>query len=237
MMLLQMLLASGSSFLFFLVLIGGVVLIIYVFTYDRMRSAVKNVFAKNPYSDLAKVKNGEYVKIKGTVWDGGRRIIAPLSERTCVYCHIEVLHRVGSGRTRYWDTLMEEEIMGDLILKSGNHFAVIQGDSLITHLVFDKVYTTGFLNSAKGNVERFLKQHGHELTDWIGFNREMELKEGILRRGEEFAVTGRGQWIAASELNFTIPAQKVFLITETKEDRVFLSEDPSLVKPELYKPK
>lgn len=216
---------------------GAVILGYFLITYNWKRSQVKKVFKQVPFTDISKVKDGEYVKIKGVVWDGGEKIIAPLSERTCVYYHIEVLHEIGSGKSSRWETLFEEEVMADVVLKSGGYFAVIEADSPFAHLMVDKVYTSGFLNDPKPSVIKYLKKHGHDATNWIGLNKTMEYKEGVLQRGEEFAVTGRARWISSKELKFKVPVEKVLLISETKEDLVVLSEDPSLVKKELYRAK
>lgn len=228
---------SGGSGTHFLVICGvilAVVFGIYLMNYNWRRTQVKNVFKRYPFTDIDKVKDGEYVKIKGVIWDGGEKIISPLSERSCVYYHIHAEECVG-GKNKHWVTLFDEEVMSDVVLKSGNHFAVIEADSPLAHLMFDKVYTSGFLKDTSPKMEKYLRKFGHDVTNGIGLNRRIEIKEAVLRRGEEFAVAGRARWISADELKFKIPVQKVLLIAETKNDYLFLTEDPHLVKEELFK--
>src|SRR5688572_6247639 len=134
-----------------LLILGISIIFYYVFTFNWKRSKAKKAFRQVPFTKIEDVQDGDNVKIKGTVWDGGEKIIAPLSERTCVYYHIEILERIGMGRHKSWEILLEEEVMADVVLKSEDYFAMVQADSPLAHLMMDRHYSSGFLNDATQN--------------------------------------------------------------------------------------
>lgn len=218
------------------VAVAAITLLYIIWTYNWRRHQAKRAFRKIPFTEIADVKDGELVKIKGQVWAGGEVITSPLSNRKCVYYHVHVEHLVGDGRRKWWETLFDEEVMADVVLKSGDYYAVIQADSPLAHLMMDKSYETGF-DGDDVLIRKYLQSHHYGMrTDW-GAYRSVTCKEGVLQSGEKFAVIGRARWIPATELKFKIPAKQVLLISETKENSVVFSEDPSLVHKELYQQK
>jgi hypothetical protein len=207
----------------------GLIVCIGIYRYlNSRRYRVGNAMAKQDFTVTHTVQDGDFVKIKGEVWDGGEKITAPLSRRSCAYYHV-LVERQSSGKNRNWITEVEEEMMADLVLKCGNTYVVIESDSPLTHLIADRQYSSGFLEDAGPEMESFLRKNGSSSTTWIGMNRTMRYKEGILEKGEKVAVAGTARWISTSGLKFHLPVDKALLISEIESKGVFISDDPSLV--------
>ena len=113
--------------------------------------------------------------------------------------------------------------MGHYLIKDGNHFATIKGQTLKTHLVQDRNYTSGFLNDATEQLENFLKRKGMSSEGWFGLNKTLRYKEGILEQGERIAVYGMGTW---KEVEGGNDLNKLLEITEAEDNAVYLSDDP-----------
>ena len=67
---------------------------------------------------------------------------------------------------------------------------------------------------------------GFKSEGFLGFNKSIRYKEGILENGEEIAVFGKGKWIAAKLLDLPEKYGKVLEITSNENEAIYLSDDP-----------
>lgn len=214
-----------AIFLIAILVMIGVVLYSYL---NSRKYKVRKGLDKAPLTDVTEVKDGDYVKVRGVVWAGGEKIRSPLSDRLCVYHHV-LVERLEGGKNKSWRTIIEDEVMADVILKSDEHYVVLKADSPLAHLVPDRKYESGFLNDATKKLERYLERHDHSSTNWIGMNHSIRYKEGILEDGEDVVFAGYAKWISSKQLKFHVPVEKVLLICESEDKSVLITDDPSMV--------
>ncbi|MCD6066988.1 MAG: hypothetical protein K0S33_1814 [Bacteroidetes bacterium] len=198
--------------------------ILYTIYTDR-KSIIKRKIRKTEGKNIGEVQEGEVVKIKGSVVFRGKTLIAPLSGRKCAYYHVIITH--GQGKNRHeW---INEEKAGDVIIQNGKHFAIITTDIVKTYIHPDKSYNSGFLNNATPRLEKYLQKHGEKSEDWLGLNKTLDYKEGILEEGEVIAVVGKAEWVHRKEVRMDLPCERVLLIRRDNEHPVYFSDDVDIV--------
>lgn len=182
---------------------------------------------KNGGVELSDFKEGEYGKVTGRVVFAGRVLTAPLSGRSCTYYHVMVELNMG-GKNSQWVEIINEEKAGDVILKSGNDYVLVDTKLVQAYLVKDFQHHSGFLNDANPQLEKYLKQHQTRSIGLFGFNRELRFNEGILGKNEFVAVSGKGSWKKAKTLKINVPAERVLHLYKDGEEPVYLSDDPRI---------
>ena len=212
--------------LFFLIIaliVGGVSLSNYYFS---KKAIVRRKLKKAAGKKITDCVSGEIAKVVGKVEFVGKPLIAPLSGRPCAYyC---VLIEKGSGKN--WETLIEEEVAGTFVIRNGKYCAHINCDNVTSYLVEDREYSSGFMEDATEVLEKYLRDHGQESEGFLGFNKTLRYKEGVLEQGELMAVVGRGEWKNANEVKLPDSYGRVLVISSTDEEAVYLSDDPETVE-------
>lgn len=135
--------------------------------------------------------DGGVAKIVGRLDYVGRPFNAPLTGRRCAQYLVEVEEKDGSGE---WERLTEEEAGQDFFLDDGTGEALIKLQDARIAVTKDRDYSSGTFKDATPRQERFLFSKGEKSTGFLGFNRSLRYKEGVLRRREDVAVYGVGRW-------------------------------------------
>lgn len=198
-------------------------------TFFNNSAIVKRKLRKANGKRIRDFQDEEVAKTMGKITYAGKTLIAPLSGRKCVYYHVEVVDSSGKSSR----TLVNEEIAADVVIKDGNHYAIIETSLVKSHIIHDAKYRSGFLNDAGKKLENYLKVHGHESTNLLGFNKRIEYKEGILEEGELLAAAGKGKWKTNLEVKIKIPASRVLVISRDEKKPVYFSDDPDTTQSDL----
>lgn len=215
---------AGDDFLFlFIAIIIG--MLVYNFLFSR-KAIVKRRLRRLNGKKINEFQNGDVAKTVGEVKYVGKTLVAPLSGRKCVYYHIIV--EKSSGKSSH--TLIEEERAGDVVIKNGNDYALIDTSLVKSHLIADANYSSGLFKDATRKLENYLKMHGHESTNLLGFNHAMQYNEGVLEEGELLVVAGKGEWRTSKEFNLRIPAVRVLVIKPEDEKPVYFTDDPETTR-------
>ena len=176
---------------------------------------------------IQEIETGEFARISGTVYACGEILRAPLSGRKCVYYHV----RVTEGGRRNRRTIIEEEMMADVVLKYGRDYAVIDCDEPQTYLVTDREYRSHTFKDATPELEAFLARHEQESSGFFG-KRNLQYEEAILEPGELFTVAGYATWLPVKSTKLKIPSNRVLFIRAGKEVDLFITDEPDAqVKP------
>ncbi|BDX39517.1 hypothetical protein CYCD_28720 [Tenuifilaceae bacterium CYCD] len=215
-------------------LLIGVLVLVAVIVFFRcylsrkavVRRKLKNAIDKH----ISGFMNGDIAKIVGMVDIVGKPLYAPLSGRKCAYYYVLVEQRVSNGKSTYWKTIIEEERAGEFLLKDGRYCAHINTQKVKSYLVQDRIYTSGFMEDATEVLEKYLCAHGHKSENFIGLNKSLRYKEGVLEQGEVVAAMGRGEWKDAAQFNLSITLDRVLVIAATDDEPVYLSDDPATVR-------
>ncbi len=210
-----------------IVFIGLIVFFGYFFS---KKTIILRKLKKSASRRIANITDGEYAKITGKVEYSGTPLTAPLSGRSCAYFHVLVEQRVSTGKSSHWKTIIEEEVAGSFGIRDGDYCARIDSNKVKSYIVDDRKYTSGFMNDASEVLERYLKNHGYESENFMGMNKTIRYREGILEEGEIIAVLGKCRWLSVESGQWSDTYGKVLVISPTEKDTVYLSDDPETVK-------
>jgi hypothetical protein len=205
-----------------------IAILIYNFFFSKAAVVKRNLREANG-KKISAFQNDEVAKVIGEIKYVGKTLTAPLSGRQCVYYYILVERLKGHTRTVAWEDLIEEEVAGDVVIKDGNNYAVIETRLVKSHLVSDRNYSSGLFNAATEELKKYLAKHGHADENFFGLDKQLRYKEGILEEGEMLAVVGKGKWVTKNQIKLKIPADKVLLISADNEEPVYLSDDPDTI--------
>lgn len=207
--------------LFGLVLIASIV---YKFFFSPA-AIIKRKLRKTLVRKISLFQNGEVAKVVGTIKYIGTPLVAPLSGRACAYYHVLVEQKRG----RSWNTLIDEEMAGNVVIKDGNHYALVETGTVKSYLVADQQYQSDFLEDERDPLFEYLLKHGHNI-ETLGRSNAIRYEEGILEEGEIIAVSGKGTWKRKSEVKLEIPVEKILVIGPDDLMPVYFTDDPAAVK-------
>lgn len=219
-----------SGFIFPVVItivFGGIFFLQY---YLSRKSVVKRKLKKAAGMKMSSFYSGDIAKVAGSVEIVGEPLIAPLSGRECAYYYVLVEQLQSSGKSSHYSKLIEDEKSGTFLIRDGRYRAKINPDSrLKTYLVQDKEYSSGTGNDATTTLENFLNMHGEKSENFLGFNKTIRYKEGILEAGEMVAVTGRGEWKTAVEAGLPGTYGRILVFSSDENEPVYMSDDPDTI--------
>lgn len=219
----------------FIIIAAAVVIGIGVSYFFSKKAIIKRKLKKANSKSLANFKSGDTAKIVGTVEIIGDPLIAPLSGRECSYYYVHVEEKVKSGKSSHWKTRIEEEVPGKFLIKEGEKYALINDSNIKSYIVQDRNYSSGFLDDAEEHLERYLNSKGYESEGFLGMNRTLRYKEGVLEEGEQIAVFGTGNWKDAATFKLPEEYGKVLEVTSTTGEAIYLSDDPDTTKKKIVK--
>jgi hypothetical protein len=203
------------------IFIGIVVVLIIIITQIFSKKAiVKRKLKKTPSKKINEFKDGDVAKLVGKVDCIHTVLTAPLSGRKCAYYFVKIEREVSSGKSgSHWEKLIEEEIYDDFLVRDDSGIALINTVNIRSYIVFDAKYRSGFLDDATEDLELYLRKHGHESVNFLGFNKTLRYREAVLEIGEEISIVGKGYW-KENSLN-----EKLLEIKQYDGFPVYLSDD------------
>jgi hypothetical protein len=209
-------------------IIAGIIL--FISFYYRRKAIVKRKLGKAPLKKISDFQSGETARFNGKVELIDEPLIAPLSKRECAYYYIHVEERVSSGKESHWRTLIEEEESCRFVIRDWTKCAFIQDKNIKSYIVQDREYKSGFLNDATPELEQYLNQHCFKSEGMLGMNKTIRYREGVLEKGEEITVMGRGEWMNASQVGLPENLNRVLIIRSSEQEKIYLSDDPEMVQ-------
>ncbi|MCX6286901.1 MAG: hypothetical protein NTY96_07290 [Bacteroidetes bacterium] len=95
-----------------------------------------------------------------------------------------------------------------------------------SYIVDDAKYSSGIFNDPSEVLENYLNSHDKKSEDFIGFNKSLRYKEGILEEGEVISVLGKASWKHAESGEWSDDFGKLLIIGPTEKMPVYLSDAP-----------
>ena len=219
---------------FIFILIAIISAVMFLANYFSKKAIIKRKLKKAISERISDFTNGEIAKVVGEVEFISNPLVAPLSERKCAYYHVLVEQQVSSGKSSHWNTIIEEERTGTFVIRDGKYCAHINSSKIKSYIVEARKYHSGFLNDSTEILEKFLNDHGIESENFLGLNKTIRYREGVLEEGEHIAAMGKGEWKSAVQEQLPETYDKVLVITSTDEEDVYLSDDPDTIKTTYY---
>lgn len=216
---------KDGTTIFIFVILGAIVIgvIIYAIFFNRA-AVVKRALRKTPPKEMRDVLSGDIVRLKGNIDLCGKVLIAPLSGRKCAYYHVEILQHKSSGKNSRWVTILNDEQAGDIVIRDGRHHAIIPSTGAKCFLVQDHNKHSGFMNDASPELNAYLQSKGIKSVSWIGLNKSLKYREGILEANEVITAAGKANWISKSQVNFDIPSDRILMLEPHEKDCVYFTD-------------
>ena len=208
------------------------VLIILAYIFSR-RAIVRRNILKHPFRRLQYFQEGEVARTWGKVIYTVPTVNAPLSGRACAYYYVRVEEYRSNGKSSSWVKIIEEEHGKEIILQDGNYFAMIETDIVKSYVNEDRKYSSGFGKDASPGLEKFLNERGNKSTGFFGGNRSLRYFEGIVEKGEQVSVAGKGNWSAPPKNLTGISSARMLRITNADGDKVYFTDDVAIVDESL----
>lgn len=209
-----------------ILVISAIGIAFFIGYYFSSKAVIKRKLKNSEFKKIADFKNGEVAKIVGTVEFIGPPLHSPFSKRECAHYYIHVEEKVTSGKNSKWETLIEESISSKFLIKENDHYAFINDNKLKSYIVQDVKYSSGFWKDATEDLEDYLKSKGKESEGFLGMNRTIRYKEGVLEKNEKIAVFGSGEWKECRELSLPEKYGKILEIKSSDGEAIYLSDDP-----------
>jgi hypothetical protein len=198
---------------------------LFAFVRYRPSAQVKRALKRLAATPIADAREGEIVKIVGTVGYAGQTVESPMSRRTCAFYSIVVEK---SNRTPAIEILREERGV-DFHVRDASGVALVRIGNVppTTALVFERTRFTTPVDS-DADIERILAAHGQAIRGVV-FYKSLRAREGLLVEGAKIAVGGLARWMpdpdAAGGNYRETPKRLVLQASEALP--LFLSDDPS----------
>lgn len=187
----------------------------------RLLSTLKKVKAV----PIQRVQENVYSKIVGKAKFVKEPLIAPLSGRTCVFYQIVVEQKRGKNG---WNKLVDQTITQDFFIESRGEMAVVKlkqaGANKIILLDKDRNMSSGTFKDANHRLETYLKNHGTKSTNFLGLNKTLRYKEGIIEPNEDIVVMGVAEWKTLKEPIAGYNYSKVLTLNGNKDQKLLVTD-------------
>jgi len=207
-----------------LILLGVILFGCIVGWYFSRQQVVKRKLRKMPHKPVGEYQEGECGRIMGQVRVSGHSFNAPLSGRKCAYYYVLVQELHISRRSWRWDTIIEEEKGGDVLIQDGNHYALILTKTIRSWIDQDVKYRSGTFKNATPNLKSYLEKHQQSSEGCLGLNRDLRYKEGAVEENEILTVSGKVTWRKASELGYNLPGDKILVVGPETHEPVYMTD-------------
>lgn len=215
---------SNDAYIFIgvLLIIGTIIFISY---YYGNKAKILRALKKLDPSSIIHAKENQSVKIIGKISTNNTFLISPLSQRKCVYYKVHVEKNVSRGKSSHWETIIEDSQANDFLIESQGENAYVKMQNYKSHLIEDSEFKSGTFNDATPKLKEYLNSFGKESEGFLGFNKNIRYKEGILEINEAVAVKGIANWKDPKELNIKDNYSKILVLSGNINDHLILTDD------------
>lgn len=197
------LILENKSTLFPIIFILFFALIFFVAYYYQPKQKIKRVLSKLPFNKITTLKTNQFSKITGKVLQVKEPLIAPYSERKCVFYKIKIEQENNNENRTSWSTLIDEEKYQEFFLEQNGELIIIKlsqySKNFLSYLVVDQKISSGTFNNPTPKFNQLLKNYGINSKDFFGFNKQLKFSEAIIEIGEEITVAGIANWKTLKE--------------------------------------
>lgn len=200
--------------------------IIYFYNSNQQSYSIKKMIRKRKAKDMKDVLDGEEVRIKGKIVFVGKTLLAPLSQRKCVYYQVLVNDSSAQKEILKNHLHLSETRATDIVLFDGLHYAIINKQKLQAHVLFDHSQSSGFWQITSEELVAFLKRKVGRTKDYVGWSLDLFAEESVLEEGETVEVLGTAKWKSSSLFKeLRIPADEVLYIEPAADNGVYLTDE------------
>lgn len=213
-------------------------LIIFLIIYFSEKNVIIRTLSKIPNKPTSSLKTNELSKISGKALHVKEPLLAPYTNRKCVFYQIIIQQRVSTGKSSHWKTLIKEERFQEFFLETNGDFVIVKPQdyprNYICHLIKDHKQSSGTFNDPTPKFEALLRRYHINPETFFGFNKRLRYEEGIIEIGERITVAGIAKWKSLNEPLPEYPYSKIATLESDGKQKIIIT-DLSEVLPQRRK--
>lgn len=213
-----------------IIVIGAIIFLAFYFSRKQVIIRTLSKIQSKPASGL---RTNELSKVSGKALHVKEPLLAPYSQRKCVFYQIKIEQKVNSGKSSHWKTLVEEEKSQEFFVETNSDFVIIKPTDIprnyITYLVKDKKQSSGTFNDPTPKFDALLRRYNIESQTFFGFNKQLRYREGIIELGEQITVAGIAKWRSLSEPLPDYPYSKIAELTDDVNTKLIITDLPEVL--------
>lgn len=208
-------------------------LIIFFAFYFSEKKVIIRTLSKIPTKPASSLKTNELSKVSGKALHVKDPLIAPYTNRKCVFYQIIIEQRVSSGKSSRWKTLVKEERFQDFFVETNGDFVIVKPEehpqNYICHLVKDKKQSSGSFKDPTPRLRRILESYHINPETFFGFNKRIRYQEGIIEIGERITVAGIAKWKTLNEPLPEYPYSKIAALESEGKQKIIITDLPEVL--------
>lgn len=210
----------------------GIVSLLFLAHYYSNKQVLIRTLNKLPNKPFSGLKTNEFTKTTGKTLDLETPLIAPFSQRKCVFYKIKIEQKKQSGKNKYWKTIVNEEIIQDFLIERNGDYILVKPTqnpkNYKSYLVIDKKTSSGTFNKPTPEFLNVLEQYNIKTEGFFGFNKSLRYSEAILEIGEEVTVAGIAKWNTLPKPIPNYSYSKIAALESSKEQKIIITDLPNL---------
>ncbi|WP_431132770.1 hypothetical protein [Psychroserpens mesophilus] len=221
---------------------NGPVIIVIVFSvfgiiafstyYFSAKNVIIRTLAKIPTKVISHLKTNELSKVTGKALHVKTPLIAPYSNRKCVFYQIIIEQKVSTGKSSTWKTVVKDEQFQEFFIETKNDFVIIKPQkhprNYICHLVKDNNQSSGTFHDPTPQLQSVFNRYHIDAQTFFGFNKRLRYKEGIIEIGEDITVAGIAKWKTLNEPIPEYPYSKIATLESTAKQKIIITDLPEV---------
>lgn len=215
----------------FIIVIAVIAIIIFLIYYFSQKQKVLRALSKFKFRKITHFQSNELTKVVGKALHVHEPFIAPFSKRKCVAFHFRIEQKKSTGKSSYWDTLVEESNIQDFFVEAGGEVVMIKPTkhpkNYMSYMVEDRSVSSGTFNDPTPEFEKLLKQYGIDSTTYFGFNKRLRYTERIIEVGEKITVGGIAKWKRLSEPMEGYSYSQIATLESNENHKIIITDDPA----------
>lgn len=196
--------------------------------YFSAKNVIIRTLSKIPNKPASSLKTNELSKVTGKALHVKEPLIAPYSNRKCVFYQIIIEQKVSSGKSSRWKTLVKEERFHEFFIQTKNDFVIIKPQehpkNYICYLIKDKEQSSGTFNDPTPQFQSVLNRYNIDAQNFFNFNKRLRYKEGIIEIGEDITVAGIAKWKTLNEPIPEYPYSKIATLESTDKQKIIITD-------------
>lgn len=209
------------------------ILIVSLSYYFSNKNVIIRTLKKIPHKPVSSLKTNELSKVSGKALHVKEPLIAPFSNRKCVFYQISIEQKVSSGKNSRWKTLIKDEQCHEFFVQTDSDFVIINptedNSNYICFLVKDKTQNSGAFNDPTPELRRVFNRYNINPENFFGFNKRLRYKEGIIEIGEMVTVAGIAKWKTLSEPIPEYPYSKIAALESSDKQKLIITDLPEVL--------
>ena len=214
----------------FVLFFGTIVFLGYYFSRKRV---IIRTLSKIPLKPASGLRTNELSKVSGKALHVKEPLLAPYSQRKCVFYQIKIQQKVSNGKSSHWRTIVEEEKSQEFFIETKSDFVIVKPTdhpkNYISYLVKDKKQSSGTFNDPTPQFENLLNRYNINSQTYFGFNKSLRYREGIIEIGEQITVAGIAKWRSLSEPLPDYPYSKIAELSDDVNTKLIITDLPEVL--------